>query len=50
MNINRNIKMAENKNIKRLFAVKDARAINAISEFDKRNIAEDIVDRMSNLR
>lgn len=39
MNLNKNLKMIENKNIKRLFSVKDYKAINAISEYDKKSIA-----------
>lgn len=31
MNLNKNLKMIENKNIKRLFSVRDYKAINAIS-------------------
>ena len=51
MNLNRNLKSIENKNLKRLFTgTKEGRTINAISDADKKNIANDIVDRMSNLR
>jgi hypothetical protein len=49
LSINRNVKITENKNLKRLFAA-TTRNINAISELDKRSIAEDIVSKMSNLR
>ena len=39
MNLNRNLKMIEYKNLKRLFSLKDYKAINAISEYDKKSIA-----------
>ena len=37
--LNKNLKLIEHKNIKRLFSVKDYKAINAISEIDKKSIA-----------
>jgi hypothetical protein len=50
LHINRNVKITENKNLKRLFAPCTTRPVNAISEFDRKSIAEDIVEKMSNLR
>lgn len=43
LSINKNVKLTENKNLKRLFAPSAPRNLNAISEIDKKSIAEDIV-------
>jgi hypothetical protein len=50
LNLNKNLKSIENKNLKRLFTGREGKTINAMSELDKKNIATDIVERMSNLR
>ena len=50
MSMNKNSKVMENRNLKRLFAHREVRGTNAMSEIDKRTIASDIVERMSNLK
>ena len=48
--MNKNTKLTENKNIKRLFSSKECKAISAMNDIDKKTIASDIVERMSNMR
>jgi hypothetical protein len=50
MALNQNTRVVQSKSIKRLFTSKDCKAIGAMSESDKRTIASDIVDRMTNLK
>ena len=50
VSMNKNTKLTENKNIKRLFSSKECKAISAMNDIDKKTIASDIVERMSNMR
>lgn len=50
ININKNLKSIESKNLKRLFSTKEGRTICTLSEADKKSIANDIVERMANLK
>lgn len=50
LQMNQQLKTIESKNLKRFFSSRDSKSIAIISEYEKKNIASEIVDRMSNLK